>query len=85
MRIIYISSSLQKHTFSDWPQIDTLDLQIGFPPNLLTKEYRERYYSKLYVQKNDFFQNIQYGVDFLREIQQERLASPSEEHRWVKI
>ncbi|XP_021937704.1 protein gone early isoform X2 [Zootermopsis nevadensis] len=64
-------------------KIDTLELQVGFPPNLLTKEYRERYYSKLFVQKNDFFQNIQYGVEFLREIQQERLASPSEEHRWI--
>lgn len=64
-------------------KIDTLDLQVGFPPHLLTKDYREQYYSKLFVQKNDFFQNIQYGVELLREIQQERLASPSEEHRWI--
>lgn len=64
-------------------KIDTLDLQVGFPPHLLTKEYMERYYSKLFVQKNDFFQNIQYGMEFLREIQQECLASPSEEHRWI--
>jgi predicted metalloendopeptidase len=77
---IYVTNDLNAH-FLIIPQIDTLDLQVGFPPHLLTKEYRERYYSKLFVQKNDFFQNIQYGVEFLREIQQERLASPSEEHR----
>jgi hypothetical protein len=58
-----------------------MGLQVGFPSHLLTKEYREHYYSKLFVQKNDFFQNIQYGVELLREIQQQRLASPSEEHR----
>jgi predicted metalloendopeptidase len=64
-------------------KIDSLDLQVGFPSHLVTKEYREHYYSKLLVQKNDFFQNIQYGIELLREIQQERLASPSEEHRWI--
>ncbi|XP_069683411.1 protein gone early isoform X2 [Periplaneta americana] len=66
-------------------KVDALDLQVGFPSNLLESSYRDAYYSKLFVQKNDFFQNIQYGVEFLREAQQERLTRPVQEHRWLDV
>ncbi|PSN48713.1 hypothetical protein C0J52_08789 [Blattella germanica] len=66
-------------------KIDTLDLQVGFTEPVITKEYLERYYAKLFVQKNDFFQNILYGVEFLREKQQERLVSTADEHRWLDV
>ncbi|KAJ9589337.1 hypothetical protein L9F63_017466, partial [Diploptera punctata] len=76
----WLPSELKSHELD---KIDVLDLQVGFTQPLLTKEFLEHYYSKLLVQKNDFFQNILYGVEFLKEMQQERLTSSEEEYRWI--
>ena len=41
-------------------------------------------YKDLAVQKTDFFQNIQYGMTFLRKREEHALVSPGEETRWLK-
>ena len=45
----------------------------------------EDLYTHLNVQKNDFFQNILYGITYLQEEQERRLNNPSEEHRFVLL
>ena len=42
-------------------------------------------YKDLSVQIGDFFQNIQYGVSFLRKRQELSLVSPAEEIRWLHM
>jgi predicted metalloendopeptidase len=50
---------------------------------MLEDSYLESYYEKFYVQKNDFFQNIRYGVSFARDVALRRYLQPSEESRWA--
>ncbi|KAF4520934.1 hypothetical protein B566_EDAN008909 [Ephemera danica] len=49
---------------------------------MLEDSYLESYYEKFFVQKNDFFQNIRYGVSFAIESALRRYLHPTEEDRW---
>ncbi|KAL0268403.1 UNVERIFIED_CONTAM: hypothetical protein PYX00_010359 [Menopon gallinae] len=78
----WIDLDLHKHMIS---KLDNLTLKIGFPAEYLDYTYLEEYYSKLYVQKNNFFENIQYGVSFLKEEMRRRYAYPKEEYKWIRL
>ncbi|KAE8750623.1 hypothetical protein FOCC_FOCC002603 [Frankliniella occidentalis] len=67
----------------DDEKLTGLSLQVGLPEAFSMDNYLEDLYNHLNVQKNDFFQNILYGVTYLQEEQERRLNNPSEEHRWI--
>ena len=76
----WIDLELYKHLIN---KLDGMALQVGYPTPFLEDLYLEEYYRSLYVQKNDFFANIQYGVSFLQELRRERYSSPKEEYKWL--
>lgn len=76
----WIELELYKHFIN---KLDGMALQVGFPAPFLEYSYLEEYYSRLHVQKNDFFRNIQYGVSFLQEERTRRYVSPKEEYKWL--
>jgi predicted metalloendopeptidase len=64
-------------------KLKNMTVQIGTPDFLLDRQYLKLMYNHLLVQKSDFFQNIQYGVIFLRKREEFSLVSPGEESRWL--
>jgi len=62
-------------------KLKNMTVQIGTPDFLLSRDYLKIMYKDLLVQKTDFFQNILYGVMFLRKREENMLVSPSEESR----
>ena len=56
---------------------------MGTPDFLRDKKYLKFMYKDLLVLQHDFFQNVLYGVIFLRKRQELALVSPSEETRWL--
>lgn len=76
----WLPNELRNHVVD---KLTKLSLQVGIPEPFSQDTYLEDLYSHLNVQKNDFFQNILYGVEYLQEEQQRRLNNPSEEHRWI--
>ncbi len=56
---------------------------MGTPDFLRDAKYLKILYKDLLVQKTDFFQNILYGVIFLRKREELALVSPAEETRWL--
>ncbi len=66
-------------------KLKNMTVQIGTPDFLKDRTYLKLLYSKLLVQKTDFFQNIQYGVMFLRKRQELALVSPAEETKWLDL
>ncbi len=66
-------------------KLQNMSIQVGTPDFLMDAKYLKLLYKDLLVQKTDFFQNIQYGVMFLRKRQEMTLVSPSEESRWVDL
>ena len=65
-------------------KLKNMTIQIGTPTFLLDRAYLKILYKDLLVQKTDFFQNILYGVIYLRKREENRLISPSEETRWLE-
>ena len=66
-------------------KLKNMTIQIGTPDFLLNRDYLKFMYKDLLVQKTDFFQNILYGVMFLRKREEYMLVSPSEETRWLEF
>merc|ERR1719471_2772683 len=64
-------------------KLKNMTVQVGTPRFLLDRQYLKLMYKDLLVQKSDFFQNIQYGVIFLRKREEFALVSPGEEQRWL--
>ncbi len=64
-------------------KLKNMTVQVGTPDFLLDRQYLKLMYNHLLVQKSDFFQNIQYGVMFLRKREEFALVSPGEESRWL--
>ena len=64
-------------------KIHAMSLQVGSPDILRDRKFLKLMYKDLLVQKTDFFQNILYGVSFVRKRQEHALVSPSEETRWL--
>ncbi|TRY64311.1 hypothetical protein TCAL_00498 [Tigriopus californicus] len=64
-------------------KLKNMTVQIGTPEFLLDRKYLKLMYNHLLVQKTDFFQNIQYGVIFLRKREELALVSPGEENGWL--
>ena len=64
-------------------KLKNMTIQIGTPTFLLDRAYLKILYKDLLVQKTDFFQNILYGVIYLRKREENKLISPSEETRWL--
>jgi hypothetical protein len=60
-----------------------MSIQIGTPDIIRDRKFLKILYKELLVQKTDFFQNIQYGMHFLRRRQEHALVSPGEETRWL--
>nr|CAD7585853.1 unnamed protein product [Timema genevievae] len=65
--------------------LNSLALQVGYPPSIQAELYLDSYYKEMYVQKNNFFQNILYGVAFLQATEMSKLLAPAEEHRWIAV
>ena len=66
-------------------KLKNMTVEAGSPDFLMDRKYLKLLYKHLLVQKSDFFQNIQYGVMFLRKREEFRLVSPSEESRWLEL
>ena len=64
-------------------KLKNMTVQIGTPDFLMNRDYLKFMYKDLLVQKTDFFQNILYGVLFLRKREEYMLVSPSEETRFL--
>ena len=64
-------------------KLKNMTIQIGTPDFLLDKAYLKIMYKDLMVQNTDFFQNILYGVAYLRKWEERVLVSPAEETRWL--
>ena len=65
-------------------KLKNMTVQIGTPDFLMNRDYLKFMYKDLLVQKTDFFQNILYGVLFLRKREESMLVSPAEETRWLE-
>ncbi len=50
---------------------------------MLKSEYIDSYYSNLNAIKNDFFQNVLYGVSLVKDNLQKQLTSPQDEYKYV--
>ena len=86
-----IARSISVSSAYDYParraaisKLKNMTVQIGTPDFLRDRKYLKFLYKDLSVQKTDFFQNILYGVVFLRKRQELALVSPSEETRWME-
>lgn len=77
-----LPTHMQEH-FLD--KLSLIDVQVGLPVSMRHSIYYNDFYRSLTSIKDDFFQNILYGISFLQEEQQRRLTGPSEEHRWMDI
>ena len=64
-------------------KLHAMSIQIGTPDLLRDRKFLKIMYKDMSVQKEDFFQNIQYGMHFLRKRQEHALLSPGEETRWL--
>nr|CAD7455233.1 unnamed protein product [Timema tahoe] len=78
----WLDSKLQQYTLE---KLNSLALQVGYPPSIQAELYLDSYYKEMYVQKNNFFQNILYGVAFLQATEMSKLLAPAEEHRWMAV
>ncbi|KAJ8872193.1 hypothetical protein PR048_025795 [Dryococelus australis] len=63
-------------------KVNAMALQVGYPTHIHTDSYLEEFYADLFVQKNNFFQNIQYGTSFLQAVEQRWLMKPTEDSRY---
>lgn len=86
-----IARSISVSSAYDYParraaisKLKNMTVQVGTPDFLRDGKYLKFMYKDLLVQKTDFFQNILYGVVFLRKRQELALVSPSEETRWME-
>lgn len=52
-----------------------MTVQVGYPDSALEESVIEEKHTKMFVQKNDFFQNILYGISFKRDVEEQRLLS----------
>ena len=66
-------------------KLKNMTLQAGTPDFLTDRKYLKLMYKDLLVQKTDFFQNIQYGVLFLRKREELALVTPNEELQWMDL
>lgn len=64
-------------------KLHAMSIQIGSPDIIRDRKFLKIMYKDLSVQKEDFFQNIQYGMHFLRKREEHALLSPGEETRWL--
>ena len=81
-----VSASRQFNYFTRQTAIDKLHamgIQIGTPAILRDRKFLKIMYKDLSVQKEDFFQNILYGMQFQRKRQERALLSPVDETRWL--
>lgn len=58
---------------------------VGYPASMKDSLLLETLFSKLTVQKNDFYRNVVYGAKYLRYMDKEALVSPVDEHRWRHV
>ena len=64
-------------------KLKNMTVQVGTPDFLRDRKYLKFLYKDLSVIQTDFFQNILYGVIFLRKREELALVSPAEETRWI--
>ncbi|XP_065206567.1 endothelin-converting enzyme 1-like [Planococcus citri] len=64
-------------------RLNKVGIQIGLPTFMLQQKYVNSYYASLNAMRYDFYQTIQYGVNFLKEDMEKRLFNPQEEYRWI--
>ena len=83
-----LSSSSSLDYYSRQAAMDKLSgmtVQVGTPDILTDRKFLKIMYKDLSVQKTDFFQNIQYGMAFIRRREEHELVSPGEETRWLRF
>jgi endothelin-converting enzyme len=64
-------------------KLKNMTVEVGTPDFLADRQYLKVMFNPLMVQKTDFFQNIQYGLLYLRKREELALVSPAEEMRWM--
>jgi hypothetical protein len=64
-------------------KLEGMGVQVGTPDILQDRKFLKIMYKDFSVQKTDFFQNILYGVGFIRRQEEHALVSPGEETRWM--
>ena len=64
-------------------KLHAMSVQVGTPSILRDRKFLKIMYKDLSVQNEDFFQNILYGMHFLRKREEHALLSPGEETRWL--
>jgi len=64
-------------------KLHSMSIQVGTPDILRDRRFLKIMFKDMSVQNEDFFQNIQYGMHFLRKRQEHSLLSPGEETRWL--
>ncbi|KAG8236166.1 hypothetical protein J437_LFUL005273, partial [Ladona fulva] len=62
-----------------------MTIQVGYPDSALEESFMEEKHNKMFVQKNDFFQNILYGIAFRREVMEQQLLSTSSGYKGRSI
>ena len=85
-----IARSISVSSAYDYParraainKLKNMTVQVGTPDFLRDRKYLKFMYKDLLVIQHDFFQNVLYGVIFLRKRQELALVSPAEETRWI--
>jgi len=82
-----VSSSADLDYYARQAALDKLaamTVQVGTPDILTDRKFLKIMYKDLSVQKTDFFQNMQYGMAFMRRREEHELVSPGEETRWLR-
>ena len=82
-----VSSSSHLDYYARQAALDKLaamTVQVGTPDILTDRKFLKIMYKDLSVQKTDFFQNMQYGMAFMRRREEHELVSPGEETRWLR-
>ncbi|XP_071442965.1 endothelin-converting enzyme 2-like [Hetaerina americana] len=64
-------------------KVGNMSVQVGYPDIALEESVVEEKLTKMFVQKNDFFQNILYGISFHREVMEQRLLSGTRGHNGI--
>ena len=85
LRSVSVSREFDYHSRQEAvDKIHAMTVQVGTPKLLRNKKFLKEMYKDIQVQRRDFFQNMLYGMAFLRKWEEHSLVSPGEEKRWLR-
>ena len=83
-RRIYVSRAFDYYTRqATIDKLHAMSIQVGTPDILQDRKFLKIMFKDMQVQRQDFFENILYGLNFLRRKEEQALISPGEETRWM--